>query len=84
LQRRSDADYVNYTAVPGFKCKLLHDFFGGGAGLGQFWRTLQLDTNIKNSPPTLSNISVPANIGPGMNGAMIHVPAGDQGVLILI
>jgi hypothetical protein len=45
---------------------------------------LQLDTNAKNSPPVLSNISVPTYIGPRMNGAMIHVPVGDQGVLVLI
>ena len=45
---------------------------------------LQLDTNLDNSPPILSNISVPTYIGPRMNGAMIHVPVGDQGVLVLI
>jgi hypothetical protein len=55
LQRRSDADYVNYTAVSGFKCKLLHDFFGGGVG-AVLEDMLQLDTNIKNSPPTLSSL----------------------------
>lgn len=63
--------------------------FGGGCGCWADFGAvlegmLQLDTNIKDSPPTLSNISVPANIEPGMNGAMIHVPVGDQGVLILI
>ena len=43
---------------------------------------LQLDTNT--SPPTLSNISVPTYVGPRMNGAMIHVPVGDKGVIIQI
>jgi hypothetical protein len=43
---------------------------------------LQLDTNM--SPPTLSNISIPTYIGPRMNGAMIHVPVGEQGVLVQI
>jgi hypothetical protein len=43
---------------------------------------LQLDTNT--SPPTLSNISVPSYIGPRMNGAMIHVPVGEQGVIVQI
>ena len=45
---------------------------------------LQLDTNIANTQPVLSNISVGSYIGPRMNGAMIHVPVGSQGVLVLI
>jgi hypothetical protein len=45
---------------------------------------LQLDTNPSNTPPVLSNVSVPTYIGPRMNGAMIHVPVGDQGILVLI
>lgn len=43
---------------------------------------LQLDTNT--APPTLTNISVPNYIGPRMNGAMVHVPVGKQGVLVQI
>lgn len=43
---------------------------------------LQLDTNT--SPATLTNISVPTYIGPRMNGAMIHVPVGDKGVIVQI
>jgi hypothetical protein len=43
---------------------------------------LQLDTNT--SPPTLTNISVPDYMGPRMNGAMIHVPVGEQGVIVNI
>lgn len=43
---------------------------------------LQLDTNT--SPPTLTNISVPTYVGPRMNGAMIHVPVGDKGVIVQI
>ena len=45
---------------------------------------LQLDTNPTNTPPVLSNVSVPTYIGPRMNGAMIHVPVGEQGILVLI
>jgi len=43
---------------------------------------LQLDTNT--APPTLTNISVPNYIGPRMNGAMIHIPVGEKGVVIQI
>ncbi|KAK0118628.1 hypothetical protein ONS96_011719 [Cadophora gregata f. sp. sojae] len=43
---------------------------------------LQLNTNT--APPTLTNISVPDYIGPRMNGAMIHVPVGEKGVVIQI
>jgi len=43
---------------------------------------LQLDTNT--SPPTMTNISVPNYVGPRMNGAMIHVPVGKQGVIVQI
>ena len=45
---------------------------------------LQLNTNTIDGLPVLSNISVPSYIGPRMNGAMIHVPVGAQGVLVLI
>ncbi len=45
---------------------------------------LQLNANPSNTPPVLSNVSVPTYIGPRMNGAMIHVPVGDQGILVLI
>ncbi len=43
---------------------------------------LQLDTNT--SPPTLMNTSVPTYIGPRMNGAMVHVPIGEKGVIVQI
>ena len=43
---------------------------------------LEFDTNT--SPPTLTNISVPSYIGPGMNGAIVHLPVGEQGVLVQI
>ena len=43
---------------------------------------MQLDTNT--SPPTLTNISVPTYVGPRMNGAMVHIPVGEKGVVIQI
>lgn len=43
---------------------------------------LQLDTNT--SPPTLTNISVPTYVGPRMNGAMVHVPVGNKGIIVQI
>lgn len=45
---------------------------------------LELDTNANLNAPTLTNISVPTYIGPRMNGAMIHVPVGDKGVIVQI
>jgi hypothetical protein len=39
---------------------------------------LQLDTYTS---PTSSNVSVPSYIGPRINGAIIHVCVGDQGVI---
>ncbi|KAE9364056.1 hypothetical protein N431DRAFT_489847 [Stipitochalara longipes BDJ] len=69
VQKRSDADYANYTVNSEFK------YLEG---------MLQLDTNPSNTPPVLSNVSVPSYIGPRMNGAMIYVPVGSQGVLVLI
>ncbi len=83
VQKRSDHDYINYTTNSEFKCK----WCDWGKWTGADLRTvlegmLQLDTNT--SPPTLSNISVPTYIGPRMNGAMIHVPVGEQGVIVQI
>jgi hypothetical protein len=43
---------------------------------------LELDTNT--SPPTLTNVSVPTYIGQRMNGAMIHIPVGKEGVIVQI
>lgn len=43
---------------------------------------MSLDTSA--SPPILTNISVPTYVGPRMNGAMIHVPIGDKGVIVQI
>lgn len=45
---------------------------------------LELDTNTNLNAPTLTNISVPTYIGPRMNGAMIHVPVGEKGVIVQI
>lgn len=48
---------------------------------------LALDTSKDVSKPTLTNISVPAQMlgqdfGPRMNGASVHVPVGDKGVVV--
>lgn len=50
-----------------------------------------LDTSTKVTTQTLTNISVPSSLdngahpfGPRMNGAMVHVPIGDQGVLVFV
>jgi hypothetical protein len=50
---------------------------------------LQLDTSSAVKQPTLTNISVPLQMGdkdfgPRMNGAMVHVPVGKSGVLVQI
>ncbi|KAK2771939.1 cell wall anchored protein [Colletotrichum kahawae] len=44
---------------------------------------LELDTADK-SQPKLTNISVPTYVGPRMNGAMVHVPAGEKGIIVNI
>lgn len=85
VEFRSDHDYFNWTrgAATTFKCKILFaisfdsiDFYPDLEGM------LQLDTNT--SPPTLSNISVPTYIGPRMNGAMVHIPVGEEGILVQV
>ncbi|TDZ32659.1 Kelch repeat-containing protein [Colletotrichum spinosum] len=43
---------------------------------------LELDTS--QSRPQLTNISVPTYMGPRMNGAMVHVPVGDKGIIVSI
>ncbi|KAL0937221.1 Kelch repeat-containing protein-like protein 2 [Colletotrichum truncatum] len=42
---------------------------------------LELDTSDE-SQPKLTNISVPTYIGPRMNGAMVHVPVGNKGIIV--
>lgn len=44
---------------------------------------LQLDTS-QPAVPVLTNISIPTFLGPRTDGAMIHVPVGPKGVLVLI
>lgn len=50
-----------------------------------------LDTSTDVTSPTLTNISAPVSLddgdhpfGPRMNGVMVHVPVGDEGVLVFI
>jgi hypothetical protein len=50
---------------------------------------LSLDTNgltpsSDSSQAKLTNITVPNYIGPRMNGAMVHVPVGEKGVVVQI
>jgi hypothetical protein len=52
---------------------------------------LALNTRPSLTKPTLTNISVPTSLdggktpfGPRMNGAMVHVPIGKQGILVFI
>lgn len=86
VEYRSDIQYANWSsgASTTFKCKkcaskvqslLTH--------ISVLEGMLELDTNT-NSHPTLTNISVPTYVGPRMNGAMIHLPVGDKGVLVQI
>lgn len=44
---------------------------------------LELDT-AERSQPKLTNISVPTYVGPRMNGAMVHVPVGEKGIIVNI
>ncbi|KAF0324478.1 kelch domain-containing protein [Colletotrichum asianum] len=44
---------------------------------------LELDT-ADRSRPKLTNISVPTYVGPRMNGAMVHVPVGEKGIIVNI
>ncbi|KAK3695844.1 hypothetical protein B0T22DRAFT_527103, partial [Podospora appendiculata] len=74
VQQRSDQDYINFTKSADFK------FLEG---------MLYLDTSTRVKTPTLTNISVPLQMGvkdfgPRMNGAMVHVPIGKYGVVVQI
>lgn len=69
VEFRSDIDYYNWTRGAATTFKYLEGM-------------LQLDTNT--SPPTLTNISVPTYVGPRMNGAMVHVPVGNKGIIVQI
>ncbi|KAK3937612.1 hypothetical protein QBC46DRAFT_267165, partial [Diplogelasinospora grovesii] len=74
VQQRSDQDYINFTQSSQFK------FLEG---------MLSLDASTAVAKPTLTNISVPQQMagqdfGPRMNGAMVHVPVGEYGVVVQI
>ncbi|KAK3372171.1 hypothetical protein B0H63DRAFT_483993 [Podospora didyma] len=74
VQQRSDKEYINFTQSADFK------FLEG---------MLQLDTSTGVTRPTLTNISVPQQMGgkefgPRMNGAMVHVPVGKLGVVVAL
>ena len=51
-----------------------------------------LDTSPAVARPTLTNTSVPVSLGdnknkpfgPRMNGAMVHVPIGDKGIVVFL
>lgn len=50
-----------------------------------------LDASSAVANPSLTNISVPTSLdngshpfGPRLNGAMVHVPSGGQGILVFI
>lgn len=52
---------------------------------------LMLDASSAVAKPTITNISVPTSLdngthpfGPRLNGAMLHVPCGGQGILVFI
>ncbi|KAK0717349.1 hypothetical protein B0T26DRAFT_648075, partial [Lasiosphaeria miniovina] len=74
VQQRSDQEYTGFTASSEFK------FLEG---------MLSLDTGGDVAKPTLTNISVPQqmdgeDLGPRMNGAMVHLAVGKYGVLVQI
>ncbi|KAJ3938676.1 uncharacterized protein N0V96_011407 [Colletotrichum fioriniae] len=68
VQRRSSPANAAYTASADFR------FLEG---------MLELDT-AERSQPKLTNISVPTYVGPRMNGAMVHVPVGEKGIIVNI
>ncbi|CZR68786.1 uncharacterized protein PAC_18685 [Phialocephala subalpina] len=68
VQQFSDPDYANYT---------LYDTFKYIEGM------LRLDTSQPEAP-VLTNISIPTFLQPRSDGAMIHVPVGPKGILVLI
>ncbi|OLN96473.1 Kelch repeat-containing protein-like protein 2 [Colletotrichum chlorophyti] len=68
VQRRSSPANAGYSGSSDFR------FLEG---------MLELDT-ADRSEPKLTNISVPTYIGPRMNGAMVHVPVGDEGIIVNI
>ncbi|KUI54697.1 hypothetical protein VP1G_02094 [Cytospora mali] len=74
--RRSDPKYNDYVI---------------GKDMNFLEGMLVLDTSTSVTMPILTNISVPVSLdngdhpfGPRMNGAMVHVPVGDMGILVFI
>ncbi|KAL0764874.1 hypothetical protein CaCOL14_012680 [Colletotrichum acutatum] len=68
VQKRSSPANAAYAATADFR------FLEG---------MLELDT-AERSQPKLTNISVPTYVGPRMNGAMVHVPVGEKGIIVNI
>ncbi|KAK5653711.1 hypothetical protein OQA88_8742 [Cercophora sp. LCS_1] len=73
-EQRSEKEYIDYEQWSEYK------FISG---------MLALDTSVNVQQPTLTNISVPQRMGdidfgPRMNGAMVHIPVGEKGVLVQI
>ncbi|KAK1700910.1 hypothetical protein BDP55DRAFT_2973 [Colletotrichum godetiae] len=68
VQRRSGPENAAYASSSDFR------FLEG---------MLELDT-AERSQPRLTNISVPTYVGPRMNGAMVHVPVGEKGIVVNI
>ncbi|KAI9683890.1 MAG: hypothetical protein M1829_004225 [Trizodia sp. TS-e1964] len=74
VQKRSDPDYSNYTTSSQFK------FLEGMLALD----TSKASPSSPDSAATLTNITVPNYFGPRMNGALVHIPVGDLGILVQI
>ena len=72
IQQRSDQDVVNFTTSSEFQ------FLEGMLELN----TKGVKQSDDSSKATLTNITVPTYMGPRMNGAMVHVPVGDKGVIV--
>ncbi|GJC84711.1 kelch repeat-containing protein ARB_01230 [Colletotrichum liriopes] len=69
-QRRSSPANAAYGPSSDFRSKVLEGM-------------LELDTTDR-SQPKLTNISVPTYVGPRMNGAIVHVPVGEKGIIVNI
>ncbi|OHE99462.1 hypothetical protein CORC01_05262 [Colletotrichum orchidophilum] len=68
VQKRSSPENAAYASSSDFR------FLEG---------MLELDT-AERSQPKLTNISVPTYVGPRMNGAMVHIPVGEKGIIVNI
>lgn len=83
-QRRSSPANSQYTPSMDFRCKFdTFDSIKWSLIIIVLEGMLELDTADK-SQPKLTNISVPTYVGPRMNGAMVHVPVGEKGIIVNI